>query len=722
MITLKKHFSNLAGYLAIALITLIMFSSIYLLGGFNGLERVIGDAKFQAFQRSYDRDDIVMIAIDQNSIEQFSERFRLYWPWPRELHSRLLDFLVADGAKVVTFDFLFDQPDFDRIDTNAELSDQRFANSIRNSERTVLATLTSSHSGLSKTERIKQFTLIPENQPALPPEYLSNLPYDPFLEGLSGIGNATLAITDDAVVRRVPLLTQLQDGNWIPSLSLATLLQTFESTPEIAFSQNHLSLGDRKIPIDENGNYLVNWYDRGGTTDGTFTYYSYYAIFQTAIAFFQGREDRMLLPPGTFQDKIVLIGASAAGLSDIKATPISIFEPVPGMEVHATAIANFLDEIYLKQPSKFWTLLIVTLLIFLTSGFVILLTYRNGLIMAFGVLILSTLFSLFLFAEFRILLPTGFFFISIAGTISLTGLYKYMTVEKNKKMIKSAFNQYVQKELVDEIIEKPELLKLGGQKREMSVMFSDLAGFTAISERLTPEELVEFLNEYLTAMTDIIFKYKGTLDKYIGDAIMAFWGAPLHQPDHAKLACSSVIAMIRETDRLRDIWISEGKPKVHVRYGINTGPMVVGNMGSLERFNYTVMGDSVNLGARLEPANNMFSTTAMISQYTYEHVKDDFFCRKLDLMAVKGKNEPVYVYELIAENRESEMIEAYKEIVSDFEKGLEAYYNQDWDKALSFFRKHPDDGPSKTYIDRTENFKNNPPGDSWDGVYRMTTK
>lgn len=710
------------GYVVTATLVFLFFTILFKSGALAGLERVIEDGKYQTFQRSYDGNEVVMIAIDQNSIEQFSQRFRLYWPWPREIHARLLDYLIADGAKVVTFDFLFDQPDFDRIDTNSEISDQRFAQSLANGSGVVLASLTSLVSGEPGLETTSKHTFQVENFPGNQREFVSNIPYQAFLQATSSVGNAALAITDDAVVRRVPLFTQLKDGTYLPSLSMATLLEVIGTPEKIIFRDNWLYLDDYKIPVDQHGNYRLNWYQTGGTTEGTFTYYSYFAIFQTAIAALQGREDRMLVPPGTFRDKIIILGASAAGLSDIKATPMSIFEPVPGMEVHATAVANFRDQVFLKQYSSTTIVALLAIFVFLVSGIIAKMSYRNGLLVSILFLIVVVAGSLTAFSLFRMLLPTGLFFLGMAASISATGFYKYFAVEKNKKMIKSAFNQYVQKELVDEIIEKPELLKLGGQKREMTVMFSDLAGFTAISERLTPEELVDFLNEYLTAMTDIIFRHKGTLDKYIGDAIMAFWGAPLQQSDHAILACRSVLAMIRETDTLRERWLSEGKPYVHVRYGINTGPMVVGNMGSLERFNYTVMGDSVNLGARLEPANNMFGTTAMISQFTYAHVKDHFLCRKLDLMAVKGKNEPVIVYELIANLDEKSLLDTYQPVISDFEAGLQAYYAQDWQKAMEYFRKHPEDGPSKTYIQRTQNFIENPPGDSWDGVYRMTTK
>lgn len=721
-LSLFNKFKKSTGFAIIIGVLIIFFLLLHFSGVVRPLDRVILDSKFQNFQRDYENNDIVFVDIDQNSLEVFSNQLRIYWPWPREAHQFLQDYLIKDGAKSVVFDIFFENPDFDRLDTDSEVSDNRFARSLANSNSTILASQTSASQGRETSDDISNFVYEIESDLDIDGYFLGIIPYEPFREHAAGLGNAMIPTSEDAVVRRVPLFTKLKDGKWLPSLSMAAWLQNFPSDPEISIKDGFIHIDEYKIPIDQNGNYLINWYKMGGSQQGTFTYYSYAAIMRTASAALQNNPDGMLVEPGTFKDKTVIIGASAAGLSDIKATPLSIYQPFPGMEIHATALANLQDGIFISELPSSIHFLIILGLIFGIAGTIMYMDYKRGLIFASLLFISVILISVIIFAQTRFWLPTGFFGVTMIVTLAVSSIYRYMTEERSKRIIKSAFNQYVQKELVDEILDQPELLKLGGEKREMTVMFSDLAGFTAISEKLEPEQLVDFLNEYLSAMTDIIFVHKGTLDKYIGDAIMAFWGAPLKQENHAELACRSVLRMIRVTDHLRELWLSQGKPFVHVRYGINTGPMVVGNMGSLERFNYTVMGDSVNLGARLEPANNMFSTTAMISEFTYEKVKDKFFCRKLDLMAVKGKNEPVTVYELIAENSEHEIIESYKPIVEDFQIGLKHYYNQEWDKAEDYFRKHPDDGPSTTYLDRIAKFKITPPDADWDGVYRMTTK
>jgi len=226
-------------------------------------------------------------------------------------------------------------------------------------------------------------------------------------------------------------------------------------------------------------------------------------------------------------------------------------------------------------------------------------------------------------------------------------VYRVLTEQREKKYIRQTFSKFVSKSVVDELLKDPDKLKLGGEKKILTVLFSDIRGFTTISERLTPEALVEHLNEYLQAMTDIVFKYLGTLDKYVGDEIMAFWGAPIPQEDHAVLAARASVEMMRVLGELNRKWVAEGKPELHIGIGLNTGDMVVGNMGSSSRMDYTLMGDNVNLGARLEGTNKVYGTNIIISEATYEYVKDHIVARELDLIRVKGKELPVKIYELI---------------------------------------------------------------------------
>ncbi|MBI5966515.1 MAG: adenylate/guanylate cyclase domain-containing protein [Deltaproteobacteria bacterium] len=307
--------------------------------------------------------------------------------------------------------------------------------------------------------------------------------------------------------------------------------------------------------------------------------------------------------------------------------------------------------------------------------------------------------------------------------LGITG-YRYMTEEREKKKIRGAFQYYLSPSVVDQMLHNPEKLKLGGEKKDLTVLFSDIRGFTSISERMTPETLVKFLNEYLTKMTDIVFKYDGLLDKYMGDALMAIWGAPLDQPDHAQRACYTALEMVEELWGLQKKWSAEGLPTLNIGIGINAGPMVVGNMGSERRFDYTVMGDSVNLGSRLEGLNKLYGTNVIVSEMTYERVREEILGRELDSVRVKGKDQRVRIYELLA--RRGTASAEQKAMAEEFHSALAEYENRQWDKALEAFRSilanHPNDGPAKLYAERCQILKDNPPAPDWDGVYTLTTK
>ncbi|MEE9117897.1 MAG: adenylate/guanylate cyclase domain-containing protein, partial [Calditrichia bacterium] len=265
----------------------------------------------------------------------------------------------------------------------------------------------------------------------------------------------------------------------------------------------------------------------------------------------------------------------------------------------------------------------------------------------------------------------------------------------------------------------------GGERKVCTVFFSDVAGFTTISEQMTPEALVKLLNQYLTEMTNIIFEYDGMLDKYEGDAIMAVFGAPIAHGNHAYKCCAAALEMQEKLVLLRNLWSKQGKPQLHVRCGINTGPMIVGNMGSEARFDYTVMGDAVNLGARLEPANKEYGTLIMIGENTYKMAKDQIIVRQLDLLRVIGRKEPAKVYELVGLS-EKGISEQKNQVIQFFDKGMENYLLQNWDMAVKYYKQalsiDPMDGPSKRYIARCEQFLETPSGEGWDGVFTMKTK
>jgi adenylate cyclase len=328
-----------------------------------------------------------------------------------------------------------------------------------------------------------------------------------------------------------------------------------------------------------------------------------------------------------------------------------------------------------------------------------------------------------LFAAQRIwiaaFLPTATLALNYAGIVS----YRFFFEERERKRVHNTFGQYVAPGIVNQLLEHPELLRLGGEEKNLTAMFSDIRNFTGISETMSPQDLVGLLNEHLSEMTDVVFHYRGTLDKYIGDSIMAFWGAPYPQPDHAENACKAGLAMLKTLEVLQARWKAVGKPQLNIGIGINTGPMLVGNMGSKRRFNFTIMGDNVNLASRLETLNKTFGTRLIISGTTWEAVQDKMLARELDLIRVPGKMRPVKVFELLGPIHETQGV---RPLVDRFHAAMEAYRSAQWETAIGMFgellRDHPDDGPTRVFIQRCWDLIEEPPEGEWDGVFVMKSK
>jgi adenylate cyclase len=430
------------------------------------------------------------------------------------------------------------------------------------------------------------------------------------------------------------------------------------------------------------------------------------------------------LDPSLFRDRLVLVGPTATGIADMVVTPFQQ-AGFPGVEAHANFIDNLLDGHFIRRSVREHLLDIVIILVFtLVAGLVISVAPPvPASVAVLGLLAAFLGFVYFLFAHYRIwivaFLPTAALTTNYAGIIS----YRFFFEEREKRKVRSAFHQYLPPGLITQILQHPELLRLGGEEKELTALFSDIRGFTTLSEALSPTVLVDLLNEYLSAMTDVIFHWWGTLDKYIGDAVMAFWGAPYPQSDHAIRACRAALDMLQVLKKLQAQWLARGKPSIDIGVGINTGPMLVGNMGSKRRFNFTVMGDNVNLASRLQELNKEFGTRLIISESTYQAVQQEMLVRELDLIRVKGKMKPVKIFELFGPKTE---FERSRELVESFAEGLEAYRDGRWQTALQIFQaleaRYPDDGPSRVFVKRCQGLLEVPPEGVWDGVYVMKTK
>jgi len=424
----------------------------------------------------------------------------------------------------------------------------------------------------------------------------------------------------------------------------------------------------------------------------------------------------------SLKNKVCIIGLTATGTQDIASIPLH--NEYPAVGAYHNTINTIINREFIKKPGKFFISVFV-LAIAVLSGFTMQrLDSRKSLLTAFITFIIINIISIYLFAYHNVWLEQlGLNLALVLPSVVIISI-KLISEESQKKFIKGAFSRYIAPDVIEQIMEHPESLELGGENRRITTFFSDVAGFSTISEKLSPPELVSLLNEYLSEMTDIIISHGGTIDKYEGDAIMAFYGAPQPYVDHELRACLAAIDMKKRLRELQEHWRNIGQHELFVRMGMNTGMAVVGNMGSRMRMDYTAMGDSVNLASRLEGANKIYGTTAMISENTYNAVKDHVETRKLDVIRVVGKTEPIGIFELLG--LKGTLPGKVYDALEHYNKGLDYFKERQWKRAMGSFMDTlkilPDDGPSKTYINRCEEFMKKPPSHKWDGVYTMKSK
>ena len=517
----------------------------------------------------------------------------------------------------------------------------------------------------------------------------------------------------DGVMRRLPAF-HILDGHVIPSLGLAAYLAAKPGT-QLCISPAGLLVDGWPVPLDPHGNAALNFRGPSQTHKAT----NAAAIIQAELRLRQGQPSPIDLVD--FKDKIVLVGVTAAGLNDLKTMPLG--PNYPGVELHATFLDNLLTH---NRRASFlsiiplWVVFALTFLLSaLTAGAIRHARHAYSAALA-GVI----------FLPLPVLLGFGAYAMGawlqvaapLAGvTLAFVGAagVNYAVEGRQKRFIRGAFRQYLSPVVIEQLVNNPNKLRLGGERRELSIYFSDVQGFTSISENLTPEELTALLNDYLTAMTDIILEEGGTVDKYEGDAIIAFWNAPLDLPDHAERAVRAAIRCQKKIDDLRPDFTQRigGKP-FSARIGLNSGPVVVGNMGSHQRFDYTFLGDAGNLASRLEGVNKQFGTRILISEAMRKKLGPDFATREISRIQVVGKEEPIRVYEPML----PEDYAAQSAIFNAFAKALALYYAGNFAEALAIFSAQAaTDAPSAAYARRCADLIANPP-DAWQGIWKMTEK
>ena len=630
-------------------------------------------------QVSSDNDLIRIVLIDKDSA---IDTYGYQSPTPRPLLTDLVNHLIAKEAAVIGIDVLLDQPSYWAGE------DEGLAKALKDANgKVVLVTAL----GVDEKGQQESSYRIPLQPLPMFSQY-SSLGYSQVLEGSGGIvRQLNLGATENPSF--VAQMYAKYSGEELPFLRLNQQQILTESWIDI----NYLGPPSR---LDTEGK----------------------TVFPVFTA-----EEIEFLPARLFKDKIVFIGSGIDELGDVFLSPFSTaasaYSPSHGVELHALVLNMLLKQNYLTSPSHLQLMAMLFALFFVLA--LIVMTVRIGL----GGPIIIVLFIGWLFVvmwaflHYQIKLPIITPLVGFIGVVGVCVLIINETQSRQARFLKNTFKRYIPAELVDQLIKNPDQVDLGGENKQLSIFFSDLENFTTISEQFTPHELVEFLNIYLGLMTDILFDEKGTLDKYEGDAIIAFFGAPVDVVEHADFACQAALRMQRALRKLNEEWKGENKPFLKVRIGINTGSVIVGNIGSDTRSDYTVIGDAVNLASRLEGVNKKFGTNIMISQQTLDATKKPYFKRELARLVVKGKTEAITVYQLI-DCLPSEK-EELQNLNEEYAVALQLFYNRDFQNSIKGFGNLAEeygDQASEFMLSQAMYYLNNEPDENWNGAIVLTSK
>jgi adenylate cyclase len=672
---------------------------------------------------------VVIVAVDEASLKEVGR-----WPWSRALQARLLKKIAAGGPAVIGVDIIQAEPtspcaldDLDgKLDEQCRAAveqavrgargdDAQLADAVRASRNTVLGYYfnfdrreASGTPGAESAYPVVQKG--PDSDVAAVPQATvedQNLPE--LVDAARGLGYFNFFPDADRIYRHAPLVIRFGDRMELP-LSLAMLQLYWPDRPATirfgASGVDSVRFGALAVPVEDDGQLLVNFRGPGRT----FRHIS-------AGDVLAGR-----VPPDVFRNELVLVGVTAVGAGDVRAAPFdSVF---PGVEIHATVLDNLLRQDFIYRPRWLGSVRLGLPDIGVIFAFVLLLDLvlnplrgRLGALVALTAVAAYLIGSQFLFTHSGVALSVAYPMAAIVLTYLGISVQHYVVADREKRHTRRTLELYLSPSLAHFVSERPETLKLGGEKSDRTVLFSDIKSFTSFAERLDPVHLVELLNLYLGEMTDIVFAHDGMLDKYIGDGVMAVWGAPIPQADHGARACRAALTMIERLAEVNARCKENGWPILHIRVGLNSGPMVFGNMGSSGHLSLTVMGDNVNLGARLEGINKLYGSTIIASQSTVELAREVIVARELDLVRVKGKAQEARIFEVLGP---ADTAARWAELIEHFAAGLAAYRARDWAGAIAAFERaahvRPNDGPSDLYLRRCREYLQTPPPPAWEPV------
>ncbi len=683
--------------------------------------------------------NIVIAGIESKGIEAYGR-----WPWPRSVFAQLLVSLKEIGAKTIVFDLLFPEPEksqvaqtirslaktykeldllkddfhsqifFDEMSQIIEESDndRLMAEAVDFSGNVILGMAFEPGENLKKMAASTSKALYQVNLEDRAWDGIHFFQREQLLLPIKELGNAAAAMgyvnifpDQDGIIRRAKSAIIRQKTPFMP-LAAAAAGHYLSEAPFLD-PNGRLQIADRKIAFDASGDIYLDFYG----LENSFSRFSIVDIIEGRIA------------PGELKDKIVIIGGMATGLGDIWPTPLS--GEIPGVFIQATFMDNIIQNRVLKMPENQIWIVFFTIIAMVFLPLVLMALFSPLISSLAGVFFLAVYAAViqYLFTYHQLIWPAVLPIGAGVSAISVLLIYNFMIEGRQHQWIKKSFGQYLSQDVIDILVKDPEQLKLGGEEKELTVIMADIRNFTTLSEGLSPTDLTLLLNLYLGELTDVILDHGGTLDKYMGDAIMAFFGAPIHDTDNASKACRSAIKMCEQLHEKKKEWALKGLPSLRIGIGLNTGPMVVGNLGSARRFDYSVIGDHVNLASRLEGISKVYGVEIIISENTRNHLGPDFFCRELDKILVKGKKKPVRIYELLGKDYFTNGTYAF---VDSFEKGLACYRDRSFLKAMGYFEDtlllKPEDYPSQLFIERCHLLEKEALHPDWDGTWTFTHK
>ncbi len=643
--------------LGIAVTSFIVALLVSQLGLFTTMEWKVYDLQFRNFANHAERanPDIVMVKIDDLSIDRMAENDLGRFPWPRDTYGILLDYLARAGPKAVAFDVLFLEEDKSTLgDRSGAEADAELVTATKKLRHVV-------HSAEVNDSKPLIAHWGPSLEFHLPPTVESHssvkLPFPALAQSSQMLGHTFFVLDADGPVRRaVPFVRQ--GDAFYPSLSVATAMLVLNIAPSsVSMAADGLHLGSIVVPLFDVAQeyvekiqtrhmlipYKASAFATSERTVSTYHSYRFWDLFLSELELRDGKKPEV--DPSLFRDKVVFVGTTAAGLHDLFQTPYGDAGEMPGMQIHAAVLDGILSKSFIHRANwtssfalqsltamaigligaylPFWWTIVAALAIAGIDAALVVASFQRGVWLPFVPAGLTVLFGEFSAAA-----------------------YKYLIEDRQKRVIQSLFSRFVSPEVVSQLVKDPSKARLGGHRREMTVLFSDIRGFTTLSEAGQPEAIIDQLNEYFSHMVELLFRHKGTLDKFVGDMIMALFNAPLDDPDHADHAVQMGLAMLRELQELNRKWESEGRPHFDIGIGINTGAMIGGFVGSEKTLSYTVIGDNVNLGSRLESLNKEYHCHIIISEATYRQLKGSYNITSLGSVKVKGKTREVAIYEV----------------------------------------------------------------------------